>query len=81
MTPQDFCYWLHGFAELNGSQPTPEQWQSIREHLALVFNKVTPKIRPGDYSPWPAAVPMTTPYVTPWDQWHGTKKIDLTPKC
>lgn len=80
MTPQDFCYWLHGFAELNGSQPTPEQWQSIREHLALVFNKVTPKVRPGDYSPWPAEpLPGTTPYVPyPWDRWTTS---DLTPKC
>jgi hypothetical protein len=43
MTPERFCYWLQGFAELNAPiPPTIEQWQSIREHLATVFDKVTP---------------------------------------
>lgn len=44
MTPEQFCYWMQGFSELNTAPPTPEQWQSIREHLALVFNKVTPPV-------------------------------------
>ena len=44
MTEQQFAYWLQGFAELNAGPPTAEQWQSIREHLATVFNKVTPKV-------------------------------------
>lgn len=71
MTPQDFCYWLQGFSELScADYPTAEQWKLIREHLALTFNKVTPTL-----------VPMTTPYVTPWEQWHGPSKIDLVPKC
>jgi len=43
MTPERFCYWLQGFAELNAPiPPTIDQWQSIREHLATVFDKVTP---------------------------------------
>ena len=43
MSPEQFAYWLQGFAELTGSTPpTVEQWQSIREHLANVFVKVTP---------------------------------------
>ena len=41
MQPQEFCYWLQGFAELNGSKPTTQQWEMIKEHLNLVFNKVT----------------------------------------
>lgn len=45
MTPQDFTYWLQGFAELNEGPPNSAQWQSIREHLSLVFNKVTPPVR------------------------------------
>ena len=51
MDAQQFAYWLQGFAELHAEPPTPEQWQSIREHLALVFNKVTPALmkRPGDF--------------------------------
>ena len=51
MTPEQFAYWLQGFAELNPGAPTQEQWQSIRDHLALVFTKVTP-------------VMPTTPYTT-----------------
>ena len=42
MTPEQFAYWLQGFAELNPGAPTQEQWQSIRDRLALVFTKVTP---------------------------------------
>lgn len=44
MTPDQFCYWLQGFAELHDAPPGREQWQSIREHLAAVFNKVTPPL-------------------------------------
>jgi len=45
MTPEQFCYWLQGFAELSGDNPpTPEQWKSIREHVATVFRKVTPPV-------------------------------------
>ena len=42
MQPQDFCYWLQGFSELVGTNPTKEQWIIIQDHLNLVFNKVTP---------------------------------------
>ena len=45
MSPEQFLYWLQGFAELSGdAPPTPEQWKSIREHLALCFKKVTPPV-------------------------------------
>lgn len=44
MTPHDFAYWLQGFAELNGGPPSAEQWQSIKEHLATVFTKITPPL-------------------------------------
>ncbi len=46
MTPEQFAYWMQGFAELNALPPSPEQWQSIREHLALVFDKKTPQFIP-----------------------------------
>ena len=42
MTEQQFCYWLQGFAELQATAPSAEQWQSIREHLQTVFVKETP---------------------------------------
>ena len=41
MTSQEFTYWLQGYAELGGDAPTKEQWNIIKEHLGLVFNKVT----------------------------------------
>lgn len=45
MTAQEFAYWLQGYAELNGKAPDEEQWGVIRDHLGLVFQKVTPPFR------------------------------------
>lgn len=42
MSPEQFCYWLQGFAEIHGDAPTDEQWQKIRDHLQTVYHKVTP---------------------------------------
>lgn len=43
MEPIQFCYWIQGFAEINGGKPpTEEQWKIIRDHLNTVFKKVTP---------------------------------------
>lgn len=45
MDANNFAYWLNGFAELSGDNPpTKAQWKSIKEHLALVFEKVTPEV-------------------------------------
>lgn len=44
MTPEQFAYWLQGKVELHPEAPTPEQWVSIKAHLSLVFNKVTPSL-------------------------------------
>jgi hypothetical protein len=37
MTPEQFAYWMQGFAELTTEPPTAEQWRSIRDHVASVF--------------------------------------------
>lgn len=44
MTPEQFCYWLQGYAEITNSYqgPNPQQWQIINDHLKEVFKKVTP---------------------------------------
>lgn len=42
MTPEQFCYWLQGRAELDSAPPTTEQWKSIREHLKTVFTTEKP---------------------------------------
>ena len=42
MTPEQFCYWLQGRAELMPDTPPNEaEWKMIAEHLATVFTKKT----------------------------------------
>lgn len=42
MEAKDFCYWLQGYLELsNANSLTEEQIKQIKEHLNLVFTKVT----------------------------------------
>lgn len=55
-TPQDFVYWLQGFVEIADSDTISEkQWLIIKDHLKLVFDKVTPD-RKVDFK-----MPITTP--------------------
>ena len=42
MTPEQFVYWLQGFAEVNQKAPNDAQWTIIKDHLQLVFKKETP---------------------------------------
>lgn len=35
MAPEQFVYWMQGFAELNESPPSPEQWRLIVDKLSL----------------------------------------------
>ncbi len=42
MTAEQFAYWLQGYSEIASEAPTAEQWQVIQDHLATVFDKVTP---------------------------------------
>lgn len=43
MNAENFCYWLQGFMELS-PKPTlnTRQIEIIRNHLTLVFDKITP---------------------------------------
>ena len=41
MTPEQFCYWMNGYVELNGDVPNEDQWAVIVEHLQTVFKKTT----------------------------------------
>lgn len=43
MTPENFCFWLQGYFEIDGTEEGLNKTQAevIREHLQLVFNKVT----------------------------------------
>lgn len=43
MTPKNFTYWIQGFFEISDAKKLDEtQVQIIKDHLDLVFNKVTP---------------------------------------
>ncbi|SEN71653.1 hypothetical protein SAMN05216404_106174 [Nitrosospira multiformis] len=43
MTPEQFCYWLQGRAEMQpNNPPSAEEWKIIADHLKLVFKKETP---------------------------------------
>lgn len=43
MTPESFTYWLQGFFEISDAKKLDEkQVQIIKDHLSLIFNKVTP---------------------------------------
>jgi hypothetical protein len=45
MNSEQFTMWLQGFFELTDATTlTPEQVKMIKEHLALVFQKVTPEL-------------------------------------
>lgn len=42
MTPENFVYWLNGYLELSDAQSISyNQLKVIKEHLAIVMNKVT----------------------------------------
>lgn len=51
MTDRDFVYWLNGFIELsNPVTLTEEQVKIIKQHLHLVFEKVTKDFMTVGYS-------------------------------
>jgi hypothetical protein len=51
MTAENFSYWLQGFSEICGQTPSKEQWDIIKDHLNLVFNKATPNRISNSISP------------------------------
>jgi hypothetical protein len=56
-----FSYWLNGFVELNpNAMPTQTQWQIIKDHLALVHQKVTPYRAPPVVGP---TIPTPQPFM------------------
>lgn len=82
MTPLQFVYWLQGSFEL-GKLTTldEEQVQEVKNHLALVLEKVTPQVQLP--LPWPTQVVEARPV----DEWTITCSTDspnyptVTPSC
>lgn len=51
MTTQNFCYWLQGFFEIAEPKFLDEkQIQIIKNHLNLVFEKITPHTHSANVS-------------------------------
>jgi hypothetical protein len=79
MTAEQFTYWLQGFMELtNMNHLEPNQFQIVKDHLKLVFDKQTPdrsilkptlpdiaRPYPGPYTTNPSQYPLTNP--TPYN--------------
>lgn len=70
MTPEQFVYWLQGFAEIYQAEPDAAEWQTIKDHLALVFKKETPKREKSELEKYLDANPpkdsgLKTPWSTP----------------
>ena len=43
MSPENFCYWLRGYIELNSENNpglSPDQLKKVSEHLSLVLREV-----------------------------------------
>jgi hypothetical protein len=85
MTPEAFAYWLQGFFELTDSKElSAAQLEVIRNHLKLVFTKVTPDVKLDEYIPrkpvdaWPPILPVHVtgaPYTWPYDITCHTGKL------
>lgn len=71
MTERDFCYWLQGFIELSDAKSLSEdQIKMVKDHLALVFNKVTPMY---------PSITVPSPLTAPWKPFD-TGDITITCK-
>lgn len=81
MRPENFVYWLQGYVELSGEHPpTEQQWQQIKDHLKLVFDKKTPdysnlKINLTESSDFNLTDPLKSPF---WQKDYTDDKFKIT---
>lgn len=68
MTPEQFAYWFQGFAELSETPPTQAQWDSMREHVATVFKKVTPSVQINVAPLYPQIRPNIADAIRKWNE-------------
>lgn len=83
MNQSEFTLWLHGYVEICGTRPDDRQWEIIKDHLALVFTKVTPDRPSQTYCTSKTnAFPATLPFRGIADDLinHGVLKSDGTPR-
>jgi len=67
MTSEQFTYWLQGYFEIaNTSELDRKQVEIIKDHLNLVFSKVTPDRNTEPVNPFPVwKEPYTDPNTFP----------------
>lgn len=53
MSSLEFCYWLQGYFEIRREEVglSDKQIEIIKDHLQLIFNKVTPNRNVPNYYP------------------------------
>lgn len=77
MTPENFCYWLQGYYEINGGGPlTKEQSAVIMDHLELVFEKKTTAFIPNKWSPAPTFNGKT--FIDSWNDYPIAPDCSIT---
>lgn len=75
MTPENFAYWLKSCFEVAGMKSFDEtQTRIIKDHLDLVFKKVTPTVL-RDVKPYPLPEWLPGPYTPEYDP------AKFTPMC
>jgi hypothetical protein len=47
MSPAEYVMWISGFMEMKEGPLSEEEVKCIKDHLALVVNKVTPEYTPN----------------------------------
>jgi hypothetical protein len=66
MTAEQFAYWLQGFMELTSmNHLSTTQFQIVKDHLALVFNKQTPDRKVPNVSTNPT---WSQPTIPQWQE-------------
>ncbi len=78
MSPEQFTFWLQGFFELTDSNKlSANQVKMIKEHLGLVFNKVTPpleqKPKPGAFDKILEEIKKNTEDKIKRKAWNGSR--------
>lgn len=64
MTPENFCYWLQGWLEVSDTtnletELDARQLKIIKDHLFLVFHKMTPHVSEHTTQSRPRPPPST----------------------
>lgn len=71
LSPEQFCYWLQGALELGDlKELDPQELKIVKDHLSLVFQKLTPSYGQSISIPNVQMTPALNPY--PFGQGQGS---------